>query len=325
MVLDHLVIQKLNLSGKCTRGPSFSSMHLSYLSSSVELGCSSIRCIAVANFCSAEDDVTFWSRMIKPEAIALKYEAIVPRAARNIKSYSEVNPPENFNKRKKKGAESRERLSKCRKGDSGYSLPVIEGATAQVRGLSYGNLPKRDATHFIRAVKKFGIESRISLIAVDVSGIVEAAPSEAQIELYDALIDGCREADRGEKVDPKGRLLDFFGVPVRADEVLSRVEELQLLAKRVSQYEDPFSLFRALAYLKPATWSKGCGLNQKDDARLLLGAHCHGFGNWEKIRLDEKLGFTKKIAPVELRHHETFLPRAPQLKDRASQLLEMVR
>lgn len=109
-------------------------------------------------------------------------------------------------------------------------------------------------------------------------------------------------------------------------------------------------------YLKPATWSKGCGWNQskfagllpffefsfcgtclylivdfcyspissEDDARLLLGIHYHGFGNWEKIRLDEKLGLAKKIAPVELQHHETFLPRAPQLKERASQLLEMV-
>lgn len=60
----------------------------------------------------------------------------------------------------------------------------------------------------------------------------------------------------------QGPLLDFFGVPVKADELLSRVEELQLLAKRISRYEDPISQFRALAYLKPATWSKGCGWNQ---------------------------------------------------------------
>lgn len=65
-------------------------------------------------------------------------------------------------------------------------------------------------------------------------------------------------------------------------------------------------------------------MSLEDDARLLLGIHYHGFGNWEKIRLDEKLGLMKKIAPVELQHHETFLPRAPQLKERASQLLEMV-
>lgn len=61
-----------------------------------------------------------------------------------------------------------------------------------------------------------------------------------------------------------------------------------------------------------------------DDARLLLGIYYHGFGNWEKIRLDERLGLMKKIAPVELQHHETFLPRAPNLRDRANALLEMV-
>ncbi|XP_071926260.1 protein CHROMATIN REMODELING 5-like isoform X1 [Coffea arabica] len=368
MVLDHLVIQKLNAEGRlekkeAKKGSAFDKNELSailrfgaeelfkeerndeeskkrLLNMSIdeileraekveetgageEEGHELLSAFKVANFCSAEDDGSFWSRMIKPEAIAQAEEALAPRAARNIKSYAEANPPESTNKRKKRGMESQERLSKRRKADTGYSPPVIEGATAQVRGWSYGNLSKRDATRFFRAVKKFGNDSQISLIVGEVGGAVEAAPTEAQVELYDALIDGCREAMKAESFDPKGPLLDFFGVPVKADELLSRVEELQLLAKRISRYEDPISQFRALAYLKPATWSKGCGWNQKDDARLLLGIHYHGFGNWEKIRLDEKLGLSKKIAPVELQHHETFLPRAPQLKERGSQLLEM--
>ncbi|KAK4482440.1 hypothetical protein RD792_009597 [Penstemon davidsonii] len=348
MVLDHLVIQKLNAEGRlekkeAKKGSSFDKNELSailrfgaeelfkedkndeeskkrLLSMDIdeileraekvedkvtegEQGNELLSAFKVANFCSAEDDGSFWSRMIKPEAVVQADDALAPRAARSIKSYAEVIPPERINKRKKKGVEVQERSSKRRRADSGYSAPVLEGATAQV--------------------KKFGNDSQISLIAAEVGGTVEAAPAEAQIELYDALIDGCKEAVKGEALDPKGPLLDFFGVPVKADEVLSRVEELQLLAKRISRYEDPISQFRALAYLKPATWSKGCGWNQKDDARLLLGIHYHGFGNWEKIRLDERFGLAKKIAPVELQHHETFLPRAPQLKERASQLLEM--
>ncbi|KAG8371013.1 hypothetical protein BUALT_Bualt13G0042900 [Buddleja alternifolia] len=393
MVLDHLVIQKLNAEGRlekkeAKKGSSFDKNELSailrfgaeelfkedkndeeskkrLLSMDIdeileraekvedkvtegEEGNELLSAFKVANFSSAEDDGTFWSRMIKPEVVAQAEDTLVPRAARNNKRYAEALPPETerINKRKKKGVDSQDRLSKRKRADTSYSHPVLEGATAQVRGWSYGNLPKRDATRFFRAVgsvvvayvgmwkpyfsdpdfnqvKKFGNDSQISLIAAEVSGIVEAAPTEAQIELYDALIDGCREAVKGVTLDPKGPLLDFFGVPVKADEMLSRVEELQLLAKRISRYEDPISQFRALAYLKPSTWSKGCGWNQKDDGRLLLGIHYHGFGNWEKIRLDERLGLTKKIAPVELQHHETFLPRAPQLKERASQLLEM--
>lgn len=56
--------------------------------------------------------------------------------------------------------------------------------------------------------------------------------------------------------------MDFFGIPVKANEVLNRVQELQLLAKRISRYEDPIAQFRVLMYLKPSNWSKGCGWNQ---------------------------------------------------------------
>ncbi|KAL3529982.1 hypothetical protein ACH5RR_009304 [Cinchona calisaya] len=368
MVLDHLVIQKLNAEGRlekkeAKKGSAFDKNELSAIlrfgaeelfkedgnveeskkrllnmsideileraekvedkAADQEGGHELLSAFKVANFCSTEDDGSFWTRMIKPEAVSQADEALAPRAARNIKSYAEANPPESTSKRKKRGMEPHERISKRRKPDTGYSPPMIEGANAQVRGWSYGNLSKRDATRFFRAVKKFGNDSQISQIVAEVGGAVEAAPTEAQIELYVALIDGCREAIKAESLDPKGPLLDFFGVPVKADELLSRAEELQLLAKRICRYEDPISQFRALAYLKPATWSKGCGWNQKEDARLLLGIYYHGFGNWEKIRLDEKLGLSKKIAPVELQHHETFLPRAPQLKERGSQLLEM--
>ncbi|XP_019066917.1 protein CHROMATIN REMODELING 5 isoform X2 [Solanum lycopersicum] len=367
MVLDHLVIQKLNAEGKLEKketkkGSLFDKNELSAIlrfgaeelfkeekndeeskkrllsmdideileraekveekGAEAEEGKELLSAFKVANFCGAEDDATFWSRWIKPEATAHAEDALAPRAARNKKSYAEASPLVVTNKRKK-GGDAQERFPKRRKGDFSCTLPAIDGASAQVRGWSFGNLSKRDATRFSREVKKFGNDSQIDLISSEVGGAVEAAPTEAQVELFDSLIDGCREAVKGEVVDPKGPLLDFFGVPVKADELLARVEELQLLAKRISRYADPVSQFRALAYLKPATWSKGCGWNQKDDARLLLGIHYHGFGNWEKIRLDEKLGLMKKIAPVELQHHETFLPRAPQLKERASQLLQM--
>ncbi|MFQ6651183.1 hypothetical protein Gotur_023049 [Gossypium turneri] len=294
---------------------------------SYEIGFCYFHRAQVANFCSAEDDGSFWSRWIKPDAIAQAEDALAPRAARNTKSYGETSQPERSNKRKKKGSdlqEQQERVPKRRKSEYSAPLaPMIEGATAQVRGWSYGNLPKRDALRFSRAVMKFGNESQITLIAEEVGGAVAAAPLDAQIELFNALVEGCREAVEVGNIEPKGPLLDFFGVPVKANDLVNRVQELQLLAKRISRYEDPIKQFRVLMYLKPSNWSKGCGWNQIDDARLLLGIYYHGFGNWEKIRLDERLGLTKKIAPAELQHHETFLPRAPNLKERANALLEM--
>ncbi|KAJ4845979.1 Protein CHROMATIN REMODELING 5 [Turnera subulata] len=353
MVLDHLVIQKLNAEGRlekkeAKKGSYFDKNELSAI---LRFGAEELfkeerndeeskkrllsmdideileRAEKVANFCSAEDDGSFWSRWIKPDAVAEAEEALAPRAARNTKSYAEDQQPERSNKRKKKGlepSEVHERVPKRRKAEySAPLVPMIDGASAQVREWSYGNLSKRDALRFSRAVIKFGNPSQIGSIVAEVGGSVASAPEEAQVELFDSLIEGCKEAVDAGNLDPKGPLLDFFGVPVKANDLLSRIQELQLLAKRISQYNNPVAQFRVLTYLKPSNWSKGCGWNQIDDARLLLGIYYHGFGNWEKIRLDERLGLSKKIAPVELQHHETFLPRAPNLRDRANALLEM--
>lgn len=80
---------------------------------------------------------------------------MAPRAARNIKSYAEANQPEKPNKRKKRGFETQEKVTKRASKVTDFplhSLPVIEGAAAQVRGWSCGNLSKKDATLFVRAV-----------------------------------------------------------------------------------------------------------------------------------------------------------------------------
>ncbi|KAI3469081.1 hypothetical protein Pfo_025744 [Paulownia fortunei] len=129
-------------------------------------------------------------------------------------------------------------------------------------------------------VKKFGDDSQISLIVAEVGETVEAAPTEVQIELFDALIDGCREAVKVESLD------------------------LKLLAKWISRYEDPIFQFRALAYFKTSMCSKDCGWKQSwlhnffllvpqgDDARLLLGIHYMDFAIGKRLGY-EKLGLTK--------------------------------
>ncbi|CAN6691706.1 unnamed protein product [Malus baccata var. baccata] len=368
MVLDHLVIQKLNAEGRLEKkeskkGTLFDKNELSAIlrfgaeelfkedkndeeskkgllsmdideileraekveeKETAEEGNELLSAFKVANFGTGEDDGSFWSRWIKPEAVSQAEEALAPRATRNTKSYAEADQPDRSNKRKKKESEPQERVQKRRKSDyTVTSAPMIGGASAQVRRWSSGNLSKRDALRFSRAVMKFGNESQIASIVGEVGGAVAAASTEAQVELFNALIDGCTEAVEVGSLDSKGPMLDFFGVPVKAGDLLNRVRELQHLAKRISRYDNPIAQFRVLMYLKPSNWSKGCGWNQIDDARLLIGIYYHGFGNWEKIRLDERLGLTKKIAPVELQHHETFLPRAPNLRDRANALLEM--
>jgi len=52
-------------------------------------------------------------------------------------------------------------------------------------------------------VKKFGNQSQISLIVAEVGGLIETAPYEAQVELFEMLIDGCQEAVREGNMDVK--------------------------------------------------------------------------------------------------------------------------
>lgn len=279
----------------------------------------------VANFSTTEDDGTFWSRLIHPEAISQAEEALAPRAARSTKSYAEVPQPDKNGKRRRRGGEVHERLQK-RSGKVSEApvqtfLPRIEGAAGYVCEWAGGGLSKKDANNFVKAVKKYGDTNRINVIAAEVGGSIESATTRAQIELFEALINGCKEVVRAVNGEGKGAVLDFFGVAVKAQELAERVRELQLLSKRIKRFNDPVSQFRLKTHPRNPSWSKSCSWNQVDDARLLLGIHYYGYGNWERIRTDTKLCLTGKIAPAGLSASETFLPRAPHLDARASALL----
>lgn len=91
-------------------------------------------------------------------------ELLAPRAARSTKSYAELIQPEINNKPKKRIPQFRERNQKrsAKATDApSCTLPMIEGAVAQVRGWSYGNLTKKDASQFARAVMFFLIKSLV--------------------------------------------------------------------------------------------------------------------------------------------------------------------
>lgn len=50
---------------------------------------------------------------------------------------------------------------------------------------------------------KFGNESQIAFIVEEVGGAVAAASPEEQVELFNALIDGCKEAVEAGSLDQK--------------------------------------------------------------------------------------------------------------------------
>ena len=52
--------------------------------------------------------------------------------------------------------------------------------------------------------------------------------------------------------------------------------------------------YRLLTHPKPVGW-EGVRWSAVDDAKLLIGVYEHGLGNWENIRDDPTLGFSKKV------------------------------
>ena len=80
---------------------------------------------------------------------------MAPRAARSKKSYVEdTQLDQNNNSRKRLAVEAQEkpRRRSGRTAETAVSLPLVDGAVAQVREWSFGNIPKKDASRFVRAV-----------------------------------------------------------------------------------------------------------------------------------------------------------------------------
>jgi chromodomain-helicase-DNA-binding protein 1 len=95
---------------------------------------------------------------------------LAPRAARSNKSYVEDTQLNKNKNRKRRAAEAQEkpRRRAARTVDTVVSLPLVDGAVAHVREWSFGNMPKKDASRFVRAVTLAGHQFYVSaaLLAV---------------------------------------------------------------------------------------------------------------------------------------------------------------
>ncbi|XLR27263.1 hypothetical protein S83_055163, partial [Arachis hypogaea] len=147
-------------------------------------------------------------------------DALAPCSARNIKSYVEDNQSERI---KENQSHAKEMASYTLVFCWHFEVRVGMGCMSCVLVMKYGN------------------ESQIDLIVAEVGGALGAASLEAQCELFNALIDGCTEAAELGNLDSKYcnqmPLLDFFGVPVKVNDLLACVQQPQLLSKRISRLQ----------------------------------------------------------------------------------------
>ena len=81
--------------------------------------------------------------------------------------------------------------------------------------------------------------------------------------------------------------LDFFGVEIRAADVLAFIRQMQLLEGKVGPFAaqpDAVRRLRLSMHERPAptAWMRACGWTPEDDSALLVGVFRHGLGSWDK-------------------------------------------
>ena len=165
------------------------------------------------------------------------------------------------------------------------------------------------------------------------------------LDTADAIIDLCEQeverantekrqrAAAGETLTTaqksKAVLVTFRGVGnINAETVLSRNRDLRILHDYLSAVPDPYAWELPIENIRPTlNWSGRWG--PKDDAMLLVGAFLYGFGNWETIQKDPKLGLEGKFFLDEGKKGEDAsqkpIPNAIHLVRRGDFLLNLLR
>lgn len=94
---------------------------------------------------------------------------------------------------------------------------------------------------------------------------VRLQPAKLSAWFLDTLMQPCSPV-----VTVQAAVLDFFGVPVKAQDVLGRIKELTLLGKRIKRFKDPVAQFRLKSHPRVPSWSKACGWTQGNTTSCML-------------------------------------------------------
>ena len=115
---------------------------------------------------------------------------------------------------------------------------------------------------------------------------------------------------------------------INAETVLSRHRDLQVLFRYLSDVDDVYQWQIPIDNIRPTlNWSGRWG--HHEDAMLLVGAYLYGFGNWEAMAKDPKLGLEGKFFLEEGKKGEDAstkpIPNAIHLVRRGDYLLGILR
>jgi len=205
-------------------------------------------------------------------------------------------------------------------------------------------LKERDVRVLIRSLQRWGdIRQRYEVIVAESK--LQDKNKGMIFDVADDIIDVCNKALKDNEDQKRRRLAS--GEPltnaqkskavlvtcrnvsnINAETVISRHRDLRILFNILSEVENPYNWQIPIENIRPTlNWSGRWG--PQDDSMLLVGAYLYGFGNWEAMAKDPKLGLDGKFFLEEGKKGEDSankpIPNAIHLVRRGDFLLSILR
>ncbi|KAF5380499.1 hypothetical protein D9615_004578 [Tricholomella constricta] len=222
--------------------------------------------------------------------------------------------------------------------------PKAPGPTRKTASQKAMELKERDVRVLIRSLQRWGdIRQRYDIIVSESK--LQDKNRGMMHDVADEIIDICAQAVKDSEDQKRSRiaagetltnaqkskavLVTCRGVGnINAETVLSRNRDLRILYNVLSELDDPYKWSLPMDNIRPTlNWSGRWG--PQDDSMLLVGAYLYGFGNWEAMAKDAKLGLDGKFFLEEGKKGEDSasrpIPNAIHLVRRGDFLLGMLR
>lgn len=222
--------------------------------------------------------------------------------------------------------------------------PKAPGPTRKTASQKAMELKERDVRVLIRSLQRWGdIRQRYDIIVSESK--LQDKNKGMMLDVADEIIDICSQAVKDSEDQKRSRiaagetltnaqkskavLVTCRGVGnINAETVLSRHRDLRILYAILSDLDDPYKWSIPIENIRPTlNWSGRWG--PQDDSMLLVGAFLYGFGNWEAMAKDQKLGLEGKFFLEEGKKGEDAasrpIPNAIHLVRRGDFLLSILR
>uniref|UniRef100_A0A673I1Z9 Chromodomain-helicase-DNA-binding protein 1-like n=1 Tax=Sinocyclocheilus rhinocerous TaxID=307959 RepID=A0A673I1Z9_9TELE len=317
MVLDHLVIQRMDTTGKTVlhtgAAPSSSTpFNKEELSSILKFGAEEL-------FKEPEGEEQEPQEEERQKELAEIY--LLPRMRKCAKQ-------NNFNGNEGRRSRNRRYSGSDSDSVSDRKRPKKRGRPRTIPRENIKGFTDAEIRRFIKSYKKFGGPlERLDAIARDAE-LVDKSEHDLR-RLAETVHNGCLKTLRENPCGPerssggrrgkvKGPTFRISGVQVNAKLVISHEEELAPLHKAIPADPEERKRYIIPCHSKAAHFDIEWG--KEDDSSLLIGIYEYGYGSWEMIKMDPDLNLTHKLLPDD----PDKKPQAKQLQTRADYLIKLL-